>query len=61
GKHTSLRMPDALILATADLHEDIDTVLCADGAWPKVKGLSCRVELLKPTASPEAKAAKSPD
>ena len=40
-------MPDALILATADLQEDVDTVLCADGDWPKVKGLSCRVELLK--------------
>jgi hypothetical protein len=41
-----LRMPDALILATADLHEEIETVLCADGNWPKVKGLNCRVELL---------------
>lgn len=47
GKRISLRMPDALILATADLHEDIDTVLCADAEWPKVKGLSCKVELLK--------------
>jgi predicted nucleic acid-binding protein len=49
GKHTSLRMPDALILATADIHDDIQAVLCADGAWPKVKGLSCQVELLKPS------------
>jgi hypothetical protein len=40
-------MPDALILATADLRPEIETVLCADGDWPKVKGLSCRVELLK--------------
>jgi hypothetical protein len=40
-------MPDALILATADLHADIDTVLCADGAWSKIKGLSCEVELLE--------------
>ena len=47
GKRRSLPMPDALILATADLQEDVDTVLCADGDWPKVKGLSCRVELLK--------------
>jgi hypothetical protein len=29
GKRLSLGMPDALILATADLHEDIDTVVCA--------------------------------
>jgi hypothetical protein len=47
GKRRSLPMPDALILATADLQADVDTVLCADGDWPKVKGLSCRVELLK--------------
>ncbi len=49
GKRVSLKMPDALILATADLHDDVGTVLCADGEWPKVKGLSCKVELLKPS------------
>lgn len=43
----SLPMPDALILATADLQADVDTVLCADADWPKVTGLGCRVELLK--------------
>jgi predicted nucleic acid-binding protein len=47
GKLASLKMPDALIIATADLHEDIDTIVCADAQWPKVKGLGCRVELLK--------------
>jgi predicted nucleic acid-binding protein len=47
SKRRSLPMPDALILATADLHAEIDTVLCADGDWPKVAGLDCRVELLK--------------
>jgi predicted nucleic acid-binding protein len=46
GARRSLRMPDALILATADLNDGIDTVLCGDGDWPKVKGLACRVELL---------------
>jgi predicted nucleic acid-binding protein len=46
GKRVSLRMPDALILATADVHSEVDTVLCADADWPKVKGLSCKVELL---------------
>jgi predicted nucleic acid-binding protein len=35
GKRISLRMPDALILATADLHEDIDEIVCADDDWPK--------------------------
>jgi hypothetical protein len=47
GERISLRMPDALILATADLHEEIDTAVCADDDWPEVKGLSCKVELLK--------------
>lgn len=47
GKRKSLPMPDALILATADLQPEIETVLCADQDWPKVKGFSCRVELLK--------------
>lgn len=50
GERRSLPMPDALILATADLHDEIDTVLCADGAWPKVPGLDCKVELLRPSA-----------
>jgi predicted nucleic acid-binding protein len=48
GRRASLAMPDALILATADVNPDIGRVLCADDAWPKVKGLSCEVELLKP-------------
>ncbi len=47
GERRSLRMHDALILATADLHPDIEIVLCADDDWPKVKGLDCSVELLK--------------
>jgi predicted nucleic acid-binding protein len=49
GERRSLPMPDALILATADLHDEIDTVFCADSDWPKVKGLSCSVELLRVT------------
>ncbi|HEV2998113.1 MAG TPA: PIN domain-containing protein [Solirubrobacteraceae bacterium] len=47
GRRRSLPMPDALILATADLNVDVETVICADGDWPKVAGLNCRVELLK--------------
>ncbi len=47
GGRRSLPMPDALILATADLHAEIDTVLCADGDWPKVTPLDCHVELLR--------------
>ncbi len=48
GARRSLRMPDALILATADLHEDVQVVVCADGDWPKVEGVRCRIELLRP-------------
>jgi predicted nucleic acid-binding protein len=48
GARRSLRMPDALILATADLHDDIESVVCADGDWPKIEGLRCRIELLRP-------------
>ncbi len=47
GQRKSLSMPDALIIATADLQPTVDTVLCADGDWPKIKGLDCGVELLK--------------
>lgn len=61
GKRISLRMPDALILATADLHEDIGTVVCADDDWPKVKGLNCKVELLKPAPRSRAKTSTRPD
>lgn len=46
GGRRSLPMPDALILATADLEPEVEEVLCADGEWPKVEGLSCRVDLL---------------
>ena len=51
GSRKALSMPDALILATADCHADIDTVLCADGDWPKIKGLNCKVDLLEVSSS----------
>lgn len=47
-RRRSLKMPDALILATGDLERDVGTVVCADDDWPKVGGLSCEIELLKP-------------
>lgn len=50
AERRSLPMPDALILATADLHREVETVLCADRDWPKISGLNCRIELLKPEA-----------
>jgi predicted nucleic acid-binding protein len=45
--HKSLRMPDALILATADAHPDVDVVLTGDTGFRSVRGLSCRVSLLR--------------
>jgi predicted nucleic acid-binding protein len=41
----SLKMPDALILATAGVH-DVDLVVTADSGWPGVLGKRPRVELL---------------
>ncbi len=38
GARRSLRMPDALILAAADLNAEVDTVVCADGDWVKLQG-----------------------
>ena len=42
-----LRMPDALILAAADGHPDVDVVLTGDVGFGSVRGLSCRVSLLR--------------
>jgi predicted nucleic acid-binding protein len=45
--HKGLRMPDALILATADGHPEIDIVLTGDAGFRSVRGLSCKVSLLR--------------
>ncbi|MGH2939178.1 MAG: type II toxin-antitoxin system VapC family toxin [Solirubrobacterales bacterium] len=42
-----LRMPDALILAAADGHPDVEVVLTGDTDFKSVRGLSCRVSLLR--------------
>jgi predicted nucleic acid-binding protein len=47
GQRRSLRMPDALILATADLHVDVGLVVCGDKKAMALEGLSCEVQLLK--------------
>jgi predicted nucleic acid-binding protein len=44
--HKGLRMPDALILAAADGHPEIDVVLTGDAGFRSVRGLTCEVELL---------------
>jgi predicted nucleic acid-binding protein len=43
----SLRMPDALIAATADAHPDVDLLLTGDSGLASVRGLACRVRLLR--------------
>lgn len=43
----SLRMPDALILATADVRPDVESVLTGDAQTAKLSGLACRVQLLR--------------
>jgi predicted nucleic acid-binding protein len=45
--HRALRMPDALILAAADGHPDVDVILTGDAGFKSVRGLSCRVSLLR--------------
>lgn len=42
--HKALKMPDALILATADLNADV--VLTGDVGWTKVSGLACELRLI---------------
>jgi hypothetical protein len=41
-------MPDALILATADLNADV--VLTGDERWLKVPGLRCELRHVTPNA-----------
>jgi len=42
-----LRMPDALILATAETNPDADLLVTGDAQAPKVPGLDCAVRLLR--------------
>jgi hypothetical protein len=50
ARHRFLRLPDALVLATADV-VDAGTVLAGDRQWPR---LDPRVELVGPAARPES-------
>ena len=43
----ALRMPDALILATAETVPEVDLLVTGDARASKVAGLSCEVELLR--------------
>lgn len=43
----ALRMPDALILATAETNPDVDLIVTGDVQAPKVPGLGCAIRLLR--------------
>ena len=46
ARRKSLRMPDALILATADLQPEVDLVVTGDRRAAKISGLSFKVRFL---------------
>ena len=46
-RHPSLRMPDALILASAQANPDVTTVVSGDAQWAKLAGLGLRIETLR--------------
>jgi hypothetical protein len=43
----SLRMPDALIPATAELRPEVGLILTGDQETTKIRGLTCKVRLLR--------------
>lgn len=47
SRRKSLRMPDALILATAEICPEVDLVVTGDSEAAKAPGLSCKVHLLR--------------
>ena len=42
-----LKMPDALILATADVEPEVETVICGDERWQKIPGIRPDVRLVR--------------
>jgi predicted nucleic acid-binding protein len=47
SRRKSLRMPDAMILATAEMQPEVSLVLTGDEDASKVRGLKCKVQLLR--------------
>lgn len=47
SRRKSLRMPDAMILATAEIQPEVGLVLTGDLEATKVRGLTCKVQLLR--------------
>ncbi len=50
AENLPLRLPEAIVLAAADVHPDIEVLLTGDAAMASVEGLDCRVDLLRPAA-----------
>lgn len=48
GRLKSLQMPDALILALAQVHPEVDLLVTGDRSATKLGGLTFRLELLRP-------------
>ncbi|HET9592527.1 MAG TPA: PIN domain-containing protein [Solirubrobacterales bacterium] len=46
ARHKSLRMPDALILATAEIAPEVELVLTGDRQLERVSGLACQVQVI---------------
>lgn len=46
SQRKALRMPDALILATAETNGDVDLIVTGDAGITKVPDLRCQVEIL---------------
>lgn len=46
SRRKSLRMPDAMILATAEIQPEVSLVVTGDTQVTKVAGLMCKVQLL---------------
>ena len=47
SRRKALQMPDALILATAEIHPEVDQIVTGDQQVAKVSRLRCKVQLLR--------------
>lgn len=51
SQRKALRMPDALILATAETNGEVDLIVTGDAGTTKVPDLRCQVEILVETGA----------
>lgn len=50
AREKALRMPDALIVATAEVDAEVTELLTGDHDIAKLRGLHCKVQLVDPSA-----------